>query len=367
VPDVLDEARWELEFLLRMQVPAGQPLAGMAHHKIHDDIWTGLPLQPEADPQLRELHPPSTAATLNLAAVAAQGARLFAEYDEEFAARALAAARTAWDAAKANPDVFASEADGVGGGAYSDSNVDDEFYWAAAELYLTTGEEDFLTEVTSSPVHVDTDVFPAGGFNWPAMGALGRIDLATVDSDLPEDVRAQVRQSVVDAADAYLEIQAGQAYGLPMPGASSNYIWGSNSNVLNNMMVLAAAYQLTGEAPYRDGVLRGMDYILGRNALNHSFVTGWGDKTPQNQHSRIFGNQLDPELPNPPAGSIAGGPNAALQDPFVQGILEGCVGQFCYVDDIESYSTNEVAINWNSALSWVSSFVSAVAAPERSR
>ena len=36
VPDVLDEARWELEFLLTMQVPAGQPLAGMAHHKIHD-------------------------------------------------------------------------------------------------------------------------------------------------------------------------------------------------------------------------------------------------------------------------------------------------------------------------------------------
>lgn len=78
VPDVLDEARWELEFLLRMQVPAGKPLAGMAHHKIHDRNWTGLPLAPHDDPEPRELHPPSTAATLNLAAVAAQCARLFA-------------------------------------------------------------------------------------------------------------------------------------------------------------------------------------------------------------------------------------------------------------------------------------------------
>jgi endoglucanase len=70
VPDVLDEARWELEFLLRMQVPAGRPLAGMAHHKVHDSAWTGLPLAPAADPMARELHPPSTAATLNLAATA---------------------------------------------------------------------------------------------------------------------------------------------------------------------------------------------------------------------------------------------------------------------------------------------------------
>ena len=43
--------------------------------------WTGLPLAPEDDPEQRELHPPSTAATLNLAATAAQCARLFAPYD----------------------------------------------------------------------------------------------------------------------------------------------------------------------------------------------------------------------------------------------------------------------------------------------
>src|SRR5205085_3262120 len=87
VPDVLDEARWELDFLMRMQVPAGQPLAGMAHHKIHDQAWTGIPTQPQDDPQPRELHPPSTAATLNLAATAAQCARLFAPYDAAYANR----------------------------------------------------------------------------------------------------------------------------------------------------------------------------------------------------------------------------------------------------------------------------------------
>ena len=108
VPDILDEARWELEFLLRMQVPAGKPLAGMAHHKIHDQNWTGLPLHPQDDPQPRELHPPSTAATLNLAATAAQCARLFAPYDAAFATRCGTAAKTAYAAAKAHPAVYAS-------------------------------------------------------------------------------------------------------------------------------------------------------------------------------------------------------------------------------------------------------------------
>src|SRR6185436_6497652 len=100
-PDILDEASWELNFMLSMPVPAGKPYAGMAHHKIHDQNWTGLPLLPSQDPQPRELHPVSTAATLNLAAVAAQAARIYRPYDAAFAKRALTAARTAYTAAKA--------------------------------------------------------------------------------------------------------------------------------------------------------------------------------------------------------------------------------------------------------------------------
>ena len=103
VPDVLDEARWELEWMLTMQVPAGEPLAGMVHHKVHDNEWTGLPLDPAADDKVRELHRPSTAATLNLAAVAAQGARIFERYDRPFAGELLAAARRAWTAAERQP------------------------------------------------------------------------------------------------------------------------------------------------------------------------------------------------------------------------------------------------------------------------
>ncbi|WP_373979090.1 cellulose binding domain-containing protein [Streptomyces sp. TLI_146] len=58
----------------------------------------------------------------------------------------------------------------------------------------------------------------------------------------------------------------------------------------------------------------------------------------------------------PPAGSFAGGPNAGLEDPVAKAKLPGCAPAACYVDDIGSYSTNEVAINWNASLAWLAAF-----------
>jgi endoglucanase len=354
VPDILDEARWELEFLLKMQVPAGQPLAGMVHHKIHDANWTGLPLLPHLDPQQRELHPVSTAATLNLAATAAQAARIYKCYDKAFAARALAAARTAYTAALANPDRLASASDGVGGGTYDDAKVDDDFYWAAAELYLSTGEKKYADAVLASPVHT-ADIFGATSFDWASTAVAGRLDLALVPNRLPK--RNEVRASVVAGAEKYLKVQAAHPYGVPYAPANNMWDWGSNSAILNNLVVVASAYDITGRQRFRDSVFEGMDYVFGRNALNQSYVTGYGEVASHNQHSRWYSHQLDPSLPNPPKGSLAGGPNSSIQDPVAQSKLAGCVGQFCYIDDIQSWSTNELTINWNSALAWVSSFV----------
>ncbi|WP_442811146.1 glycoside hydrolase family 9 protein [Streptomyces sp. NBC_00481] len=353
-PDVLDEARWELEFLLRMQVPDGRPYAGMAFHKIHDAQWTALPTRPEQDAQPRELHRPSTAATLNLAATAAQCARVYAPYDAGFASRCLTAARKAWAAAKANPGVIAPDSDGTGGGAYGDGRVSDEFYWAAAELYAATGEGAFRDAVTSSSWHTASDAFTSFGFGWADTAALGRLTLATVPGALPASDVTRLRSSVVSAADGYLDSMSGQGYPAPIP--VSAYVWGSNSQVTDNALVMAVAYELTGQRRYRDGALESMDYLLGRNTLGLSYVTGYGTQYARNQHHRFWARQYDASLPNPPAGSLAGGPNSALQDPVAQQQLGGCKPAACYIDDIGSYSTNEVAINWNAPLAWLAAF-----------
>lgn len=357
VPDVLDEARWELEFLLEMQVPKGRPLAGTAHHKLHDRAWTGLPTRPEQDAQPRELHPPSTAATLNLAAAAAQCARLFRPYDRAFAARCKAAATSAYDAARAHPAMYADPGDSTGGGAYSDDNVTDEFYWAAAELYLSTRDDRYRRDVTASPLHGDADaIFPQGGLNWGAVAGLGALDLATVRGGLGGHELGAVRGVVTKAADRFAAQSRASGYGVPYAPADGQYVWGSNSQVLNNALVLATAHDLTGARRYRDAALSGLDYLLGRNPLGQSYVTGYGELDSRNQHHRFWAHQNDPTLPHPPPGALAGGPNSGLQDPIAAEKLKGCAPAACYIDHIESYSTNEVAINWNAPLAWLASF-----------
>jgi endoglucanase len=362
VPDLLDEARWELEWMLKMQVKEGRPLAGMAFHKVADVDWTGLPMAPAADPQKRVLYRPSTAATLNLAAVSAQGARLLAPYDRAFAKRLRNASIVAYAAAKANPALYAPAPNAQldpnpGSGPYDDSNVSDEFYWAAAELYLTTGAKAYRQDVLGSPLNT-ADVF-ADGFDWGHVAALGRLDLATVPNLLPG--RSAVRRSVVEAGRHLLAQQAGQPFGQAYAPAGGNYTWGSNSAILNNMQVLGTAFDLSGDRPLRDGVIRSMDYLLGRNALNLSYITGYGDVFSQNQHSRMYSHEIDASLPHPPNGTVAGGPNsttASTGDPVSTPLFKnGCAAQFCYIDDIGSWSTNEITVNWNAPLSWVSSFL----------
>ena len=349
-PALLADARWELDFLLEMQVPAGQPLAGMAYHKVTDTSWTGLPLAPAADAKPRALHRPSTAATLNLAAAAAQGARVFARTDPAYATKLRTAAETAYAAAQDNPILYAPAADTSGGGAYADTDVTDEFYWAAAELSITTRQRRYGTDVRRSPL-ARADVFDPSGFYWGSTAALGRLDLATLGHD------PAARSSVVAAADRLVTLQHGQSYGQPYAPADNKWAWGSNGNLLNNLVVLATAARITHRERYRNAVFTGADFLFGRNALDISYVTGYGTVYAQNQQSREYAHQLDPALPHPPAGTVAGGPNSGLQDPLAAARLAGCVAQFCYLDDINSYATNEAAINWNSALSWVSAYL----------
>ena len=205
------------------------------------------------------------------------------------------------------------------------------------------------------------DVFASTGFDWGHVAPLARLDLATVPSNLNTAETRKVQASVLAAADEYLADQAEQPFGQAYGPDDGQYVWGSNSQILNNLQVIGTAYDISGEAEYRDAVVRSMDYLLGRNALNNSYITGYGDVYSENQHSRMYADQIDPSLPNPPDGTVAGGPyspTATSGDPVTAQLFQdGCAAQFCYVDDIESWSTNEITVNWNSTLSWASSFV----------
>jgi endoglucanase len=348
-----------------MQVPPGHEKSGMVHHKIHDSSWTTLGRVPPDVWKERFLHPPSTAATLNLAATAAQCFRIWQEIDPAFAERCRLAAIRAWNAAQKFPKVYAPQYDNQGGGPYDDSDVSDEFFWAAAELYISLKTDDLAAFLKSSKHYL---AFPAETghehvkhytpMTWQATAALGAISLAVVPDSLPEPAELpRLRALIVSVADSYLAIIADQGYRVPIrAGSNGHYPWGSNSLVANNAIILGLAHDFTREAKYLAGVVQAADYLLGRNPLNLSYVSGFGENAFENPHHRFWANQKKSSFPNPPPGVLAGGPNSRLQDP-TSSRLRGCAQQRCYIDHVDAWSVNEVAINWNAPLEWIVAFL----------
>lgn len=354
--DLIDECRWQLDWLLRMQVPPGRPLAGMAFHRVHGTEWSPMPGWPHEDPTMRVLHRPSTAATLHLAAVAAQAARLLRDDDEAYAHRLLVAARIAYRAAYAYPDLIAPDDEGrYGGGPYGDARLIDDFYWANAELWLATGEHQYRNALEDSPEHT-AELFDLAGFDFDRVAALARLDLATTMPQLPD--RDRVAGTVRNAGERLLDLQRRQPWGQPY-APPAGWDWGSNGRILNNLVVLATAHQLTGDKRFRDAVAVGVDYLLGRNALGQSYITGYGTDTSKHLRTRQFGHDLDPALPPPPPGALAGGANSRDTPGFpTDPRLHRLPAQCCYLDEPTSETTNDICIRWNAPLAYIATYLS---------
>jgi endoglucanase len=426
IPDVLDEAAVELDWIAEMKVADDEPTwgkkaAGLYYHKLHDHKWTGLATKPwdyETEwKTVRIVKPPTFAATLNYAACAAQAARLWEPFDSSKAATYLSSAIDAYKAYQKwyypadttktkHPDLgcdcskeeineeslYAPMWQAKGGGPYGDDNVLDDAYWAACEIFVSASKmgdssaADFQKELESYKDAYKVTTRITGGenkdgslttFNWGNTASAGSLSLA-LHKDLLSDANAKtVEDSILEAADEYIKTEDKQGYGIPylFDGEAYNdpnnldpsimikgYEWGSNSMVINNAIVMAYAYDQTGDGKYIDGVTQAMDYLLGTNPLSFSFVSGYGSYRLHNPHHRYWSEELDKTLPAAPDGVLSGGPNAGLQDPYVRalGFVPGNTdnpSQRCYVDSIEAWSTNEVTINWNSPLAWIASFL----------
>ena len=373
-PDLLDEARWEMEWMLKMQITSGE-YVGMVYHKLHDEKWTGLAVAPADDPQPRVVYPPTTAATLNLAASAAQSYRLWRGIDDDFADKCLEAAVKAYGAAKMHPDMYASLENAPGGGPYGDDDVSDEFYWAACELYISTGVSDYLKDMKNSAYYCSVltelkggeSVGTFGSFDWGHTATLGTLSLLITDNKVPDADIDKAVSSLEKAADTFVKTENSQGYGVPYAtstlsykDSSVGYLWGSNSFVLDNAVVISYAYIKTGDTDYINGAITAMDYILGRNANDYSYVTGYGIHAAKYPHHRFWSYLVDDSFPMAPSGILVGGPNSGMEDPWVKGSgwKKGQIPPAkCYLDHIEAYSANECAINWNASLAWMTAFV----------
>jgi endoglucanase len=367
VADLLDEVRYEVEWMLRMQLPAGTRAAvatedgkgtrwidgsGLAYHKVADIAWAPVPIRIEDDRGPRALYPPSTAATLDLAAVAAQAARIWRTIDPAFAKTCLTAATRAYAAATREPALFA-DTRFTGSGGYEDRDISDEAFWAKTELAVTTGEPRTIAALSQSRFarrRVLTDI------GWRSVATAGTISMLTVRNSIPAPVLAAQRRALLASADRLLVDAARQGFRMPMDAGAMQ--WGSNGALLSRAIVLGVAYDVSGQRAYRGGVADALDYVLGRNPLDRSYVSGYGARPMAHPHHRFWAHQIDPSLPLPPPGVLSGGPNStAMTDPVAAKMKGKCRPLTCWSDDAHAFTQNEVAINWNAPLVWVTAFL----------
>jgi endoglucanase len=116
-------------------------------------------------------------------------------------------------------------------------------------------------------------------------------------------------------------------------------------------------YLLTGNEDMRNGALSQIDYALGLNALDLSFVTGIGTRSVQNPHHRPSGAD---GIKAPVPGFVVGGPNNKWTYPETKERLKNTPAAKYYIDETQFADMNEVAIYWNSPMIFVTAFFNTI-------
>ncbi|MBQ4818806.1 glycoside hydrolase family 9 protein [Aquimarina sp. MMG016] len=346
LPDILDEVLWNLDWMLNMQDPKSEGGDGGVYHKLTAKNFSGR-IMPAAYNLDRYVVQKSTAAALNFAAVTAVASRIFSDYESVrpgFSAQLEQAAKDAYAWAKANPAVYYQQPSDIGTGVYGDSDVTDEFRWAAVELFITTRENTYRDDINVNSIGGGTP-------SWPYSDPLALISIAQYATSLESSINVTTANNTLLATADQLKDRVNSSP-MKITMASNDYNWGSNGAVGNQLILLIRAYELTKDESYLDAAYTAMDYIFGRNGTGYSYVTGFGDRQVFEPHHRI--SDAD-GISAPIPGMIVGGPqnenNPDTGDCTGSGVsFPSNLPASKYVDHWCSYSTNEITINWNAPL-----------------
>ncbi len=337
IPDILNELKWEFDWLMEMQ----DPYDGGVYNKLTTLRFCGM-VSPDQDIAERYVVGKSTTAALDFAAMMAMAARVYKVYEDTFPGfsdKALVAAEKAWNWALINNKIAFKNPSDVKTGAYGDSEFNDEFFWAASELLITTGNKKYYDNL---------DFFqkfetPA----WRFVNSLGLISLQIHLKELPEFVdKESISRKFKGLAENIYNQYKYSASLVPI----KKFEWGSNSVIATNGVILGVAYYQLNDDKYLSGMLSSLNYLLGTNPTGYCFVTRFGSKYPKNIHDRR--NQSN-KIKEPLPGYLVGGANPNdIADCGSSSYISRLPAR-CYLDDVCSYSTNEIAINWNAPLAFL--------------
>lgn len=345
-PDLLNEIRWNLEWMLKMQDTDG----GVWHKQT--SVWFPGFIAPEDDKQPSEVigtgFAPykSTCATADLAVVGAIAARAYQPYDAEFAAQALSAARQAWAWAEKNPNETFHNPPGIYTGDYGSDSCRAELLWAASELWRSTGEAQFSSYFLANyaPFLAGLNTPPGDGYNILPSMALWAYALAPRKGGDAKAVAA-IRERTVTAANKLVERTRANPYHVSLQ--AKDYVWGSNGIAATYGVYLLIADRFSPDHAFVDAARDNLHYLLGRNTFSLSWVTQVGEHAYLHPHHRPSAAHPD-ALPWP--GLLSGGPNKDRQDMVLEALPKDLPPAKVYADQDGSYASNEICINWQASL-----------------
>ena len=350
-PDMLSEAMYNLRWMLTMQ-----DTDGGVYHKLTEPAFEGF-IRPDQCKKPRYVVMKTTAATLDFAATMALATRVYAPYDPDFCEQAKEAAIRAYNWAVEHPEVYYDQPKmneefkpAITTGAYDDFDVTDEFYWAATELYLLTGEEEYKSQI----INYKSQIACFQPAVWGNVAELAYLDLLMHDpvTGNPLPLTAHL-EPYLDEADTISVFRS------PYGNRESDFFWGCNSEgCCWRGVECLYAYRLTGDEKYLINAERCLNYVLGQNATGFCYVTGFGTHPTKDPHHRLSYSHPKGTLP----GFLAGGPNPARQDAATDGVKypKNVPADESYLDYQPSYASNEVTINWNVTLFALSAGIDAL-------
>ena len=337
-PDILNEAKWELDFILKMQ----DQTSGGFYHMVQPSSSNA----PDKDTTQRyiadvngsqtNVRPTDDAAAA--AAALAEASITFQKFNTTYANTLLTAARRGWNYLMANPTNIS------GPGPYNVNDDHADRLWAAAALYWATGEAQYNQYFLANYQNF------ASAWNGSRDNPGNSAHFAFLDYMKAAHPDPTARAWFATRFEAWSQPVLQRSEQGPWHNTleDGDYYWGSNSVVLDTTELLAVGTMVLGghnlltDVRVIQAVEAGMNYILGMNPLETSYVSGEGANSIKTIFSAAWSNE---GIPGIPKGYMPGGPNS-----FTNPLLYCGAPARCYLDNETNWSTNESDIGSNAQL-----------------
>jgi endoglucanase len=362
IPDVLDEAKWGLDWILKLHVTPDQLIHQVADDRDH--LGWKIPDQDNSNygwgknsyrvayfatgssQGLRE-HKSIATGVANIAgrsaAVLALGSRIWKEYlkDTLFSNQCAAAAKTLYQLGLKQEGYQQGNSYGAPY-RYTEETWADDMEWGAAELFKLTREKKYLKEAKKYAIAANTVSWmnkdSAAHYQYYPFINLGHYSLfESVNKSFQDTLAAYYKNGI----DYTYKKSKTNSFGVGIP-----FIWCSN-NLLTSLNTQIILYEkMTNDKTYHQFLINQRDWLFGRNPWGTSMFTGMPVKGeyPEDVHTSIWA--LRKEMV---AGGLIDGPIYRSIFKTLKGLVLYNPDEFAhlqnpyvvYHDDIGDYSTNE--------------------------